>query len=335
MDPDYGRPVHPIEPPEVDPSRPAGNKQEDYSDVSDALNCPEGLTAEQMLLDQRYQHCIEDTKADADNNIHALTEGREFDAGKPWNVWANASITRRTNSRFRSDIDTDSGVVAFGVDTKVSDDAIAGVIVNMESNETEGFGSLIRLESDGYNIGPYFAWYLKNNITMDVSLMYGWLDNSVRLGPYEGDFDSEKLTTLVNLNSQFITEDDIEIKPRLSLEFTRTDKDAYELKGAMNEVYVRKSTSDDSNISIASEFSKQYLDEKGLITEPLLSIEATYQIDRWSSNSTEDPWSGEVRAGVRKQISDVSSVKVDLGYGAIGKDDITEWSASIFWSHQL
>jgi outer membrane autotransporter protein len=339
--PDRPEPEHPIENPDLPDERPDSPRSTERRNqgTAEAIVCPQKAEdLGKVLLDERYKHCFEDTKAGGYENLPSITERREFDDGRLWNTWADARINRRTNSNYLQDIDTDGGVVAFGVDKRLENDMVAGFIVNIESSETDGFSGQVTFDSDGFNIGPYVGWRLDDTWTMDASLMYGWYDNSVRILMFNGDYDSTKLTTMLNLSGQFFTEDDIRIKPKFSLNYTRTENDAYTLFGTIggiNNPALKETVSRTSSFKFGSEFSKRYLDEKGLVTEPVFEIAVDYQIEEWGTADVDDPWSGEIRGGIRRQLNDATFIKLDAGYSSIGQDNIDEWDVGLFYSYSF
>ncbi len=339
--PDRPEPEHPIENPDLPDERPDSPRSTERRNqgTAEAIVCPQKAEdLGKVLLDERYKHCFEDTKAGGYENLPSITERREFDDGRLWNTWADARINRRTNSNYLQDIDTDGGVVAFGVDKRLENDMVAGFIVNIESSETDGFSGQVTFDSDGFNIGPYVGWRLDDTWTMDASLMYGWYDNSVRILMFNGDYDSTKLTTMLNLSGQFFTEDDIRIKPKFSLNYTRTENDAYTLFGTIggiNNPALKETVSRTSSFKFGSEFSKRYLDEKGLVTEPVFEIAVDYQIEEWGTADVDDPWSGEIRGGIRRQLNDAIFIKLDAGYSSIGQDNIDEWDVGLFYSYSF
>ena len=307
--------------------------------IDNHVLCPEtGDDLDKVRLDNRYEHCFEDTQPSAYENMPSITEGREFDDGRLWNTWFDTRITRRTNSSYSDDIDTNSSIVAFGIDKKVDKDKVIGVIANVYESETDGLYGALSLDSNGFNIGSYLAWRLGQEWTAEILAMYGWFDNKVKVLTFDGEYDSEKLTSMISVNGQFFTEDEIRIRPKFSLANTRTSNDSYMLNGSLGSIInpiLKATIARSTTFKASSEFSKTYVNDNGLAIIPWIEAGVSYQVEQWGNLDIDDPWSGEILIGITRQIDRNSSLKANMSYTSIGQKDIDDWGLGLFYSYSF
>jgi hypothetical protein len=345
--PPIERPVAPMPPIECTPEHPIEKGDGDDTRVVAERGqvsgqpplCPgDARTLESLRTDPRYTHCF---VAEV-----PLTPGREVDARTEWNVWADARYNLSSDERFGRDVDTDTGTVAFGVDRRLDVDFVAGLMMTAEDSQTEGFGGALEFDTTGLSIGPYIGYRINPEWALDASLSYGGYDNSSRILVLRGDYDSTRLSSMVNLNGLFVTEESVRVRPKVSISYTRTRNEAHpmHLGNTGLSLNVAKVTSSSGVASFSSEFSKAHFDERGRLTQPSLEIGVDYEFDRPGDGKVlsrnlafekTSPWSGSVRLGLLSELSGSTFLKFDLGYLSIGQGHLNEWELGLFLSHQF
>lgn len=133
----------------------------------------------------------------------------------PFNIWLDSNYTIHASS------DDDSwgqlGTVTLGADYMVTDDILAGVLIQGDwASETSTDGMV---EGTGFLIGPYVSIALGDNLSFDATVLYGQSRNtatSTLFGDtFSGDFDTTRLLAKGELIGWFEVED-LLIRPNLA-----------------------------------------------------------------------------------------------------------------------
>lgn len=152
-----------------------------------------------------------------------------------WDVWFAAELSGVTDNRAGERAESDFGVAQLGVDRRVSDTLILGVLaqydwmedVSGEIFEEAGALTGARVEGEGWMAGPYAVWRIRDALILDALAMYGRSDNSVDpLGLYEDDFETGRFMLRANLTGQ-LAAGPWRVRPQAGLTHYEETQDGY------------------------------------------------------------------------------------------------------------
>ncbi len=157
-----------------------------------------------------------------------------------FDIWFAASYTALDDDRAGDAADSSFGLFQLGADWMVSDNALVGLMVQVDSMEetqdniVEAAGAIAGAELDGtgWMVGPYAVWEVANGTTLDVLALWGQSDNTINpLGFYEDDFETTRYMLRANLTGewrpQHSGDGDLVIRPGLAWSYFEETQDAY------------------------------------------------------------------------------------------------------------
>ena len=302
------------------------------------LNCPDARTRATLPPGTRLPPECEDLQPASTEGLGQvpITPGRDLGVGvtKDWNLWADGNFVNVSDGRYGLDVNGWSRVGTVGLDRRITSNFILGMYLSMEDNQSGGYGGFFSASTRGPTIGPYAALLLSDNWTIDASLGYGRLSNTMSVAVLDGSFLSQRLSASVNLRSQYDL-DLFAVRPRLSSTYVKTFSDSYNMQGAIVgqglSVTYGSADYDYATVELAAEVNKLFTMKNGDRLMPFAEIGAIYEAVRPNGGQilTSDlqlvvpsPWSFQARAGVRMLISDAVLLEARAGYLSFGQSGL-------------
>jgi hypothetical protein len=269
-----------------------------------------------------------------------LTEGRQFLDDPAWNVWfAVGPFTDTADQRHGLDNSTRSNYATFGIDRKLGADVVFGVSANLESNQTEGFGSTYRVTGEGITAGPHLAYRLSDEWTMDLSATTAWYNNQTHVDMMSGSYASRRYTGSLNFSGQYVI-NNTSFRPRLSGSFTYSSTDPYDLDGSFYgnqmalpfDAAVTRYGDTTTGLEINHAIGRFI---------PYLDLSVRYEYLRandgmiMSGDLTAMPtsaWTGMVKFGARTLLGGMTFLEIGGGYTSFFQRQLNTWESRIFLS---
>ncbi len=157
-----------------------------------------------------------------------MTEGRSADtpAALLWNVWAdaNASWIDRDHPLFGNDgyLTTSS----IGIDRRIGDRAVLGVVVNGEWSDLDTTFTAGKLETKGLGIGAYGGYALTDRIVADALVLWKGLESDVSNAAVRGSYASDRWIAAANLTG-YLDLAAVRLAPSAGILWTREEQGAY------------------------------------------------------------------------------------------------------------
>ncbi|MGJ3230774.1 MAG: Calx-beta domain-containing protein [Oceanicaulis sp.] len=142
-------------------------------------------------------------------------------------VWIQASYTGVEDDRAGLASSNRFGLVYLGADLMISEDLLAGVLVQYDDMETETGPLRSRVDGEGWMAGPYMAMRLGEHLYFDARGAWGRSENTINpLGLYTDAFDTERWLLEANLAGD-VFRGGWRITPEAGLAWFSEDSEAY------------------------------------------------------------------------------------------------------------
>ncbi len=341
--------VPPLRPGTPDPATPsARGEDKGVIALSDGTMCIDPRTPHSVNeSDSELPICPEEVLAEVDakrlqlEGGVPLTEGRELVEPSLWNIWTTGVVTSVSDRRYNLDTDTIFGGLVMGIDRRVGEDAVVGIMFTAKDINTDSFGGFMSRDVNGFSFGPYAALRLSQYWAADVSMTYGLYDSDVDIGALSGSYDTRILSGKARLYGQYQAGEYL-LSPEASIAYARVESDAYDLSGVIRD---RKVTIDldDNNFNAglfeaSTEISRLFELDDGKAFMPFVEFGVQYAFERPNdgsiltgsfSRATPSPWVGSLRAGGRMLITDRLQLEASGGYLSFGQNGLDVWEGRL------
>lgn len=117
-----------------------------------------------------------------------------------WNIWSDAAVAFADRNNPISGYDGTLATVSFGLDRKLGDRSVFGVLLNFETSNFDTTAGPGTYDSTGYGIGVYGGTALSDHWVADAMVIWKNFDNDImEPGPIFASFDSERWQAAANL----------------------------------------------------------------------------------------------------------------------------------------
>ena len=139
-----------------------------------------------------------------------------------WNVWTDATIAFADRNIPVVGYDGTLATVSLGLDRKLGDRSVLGVLLNFEASDfdTAGPGTF---DSTGYGIGVYGGTALSDHWVADAMVVWKHFDNDIT-GP--ASFDSDRWQAAANLTGYWYR-DAWRYSPAVGINWSHEEQDAF------------------------------------------------------------------------------------------------------------
>jgi hypothetical protein len=175
--------------------------------VSEAVNdrlAPGSPSAPDPLVLQYAGEGIADPAADAFTALDGASAvtgdfASTNQAALLWNIWTDATFAFADRDNPIAGYDGLLATVSLGLDRKVGDRSVLGVLLNFEASDFDTTAGPGTYDSTGYGIGVYGGMALSDHWVADAMVVWKHFDNDLT-GPIGLDsFDSERWQAAANL----------------------------------------------------------------------------------------------------------------------------------------
>jgi len=141
-----------------------------------------------------------------------------------WNVWSDATVAFADRNIPIAGYDGALVTVSLGLDRKVGDRSVLGVLLNFESSDfdTAGPGTY---DNTGYGIGVYGGTALSDHWVADAMVVWKQFDNDLTQPFVSSSFDSERWQAAANLTGYWYR-DAWRTSPVVGIAWSHEDQDA-------------------------------------------------------------------------------------------------------------
>lgn len=266
-----------------------------------------------------------------------LTPGRDLVEPTAWNGWTSVSGVFVDDTRFDRDFRTLAGTAAFGADRKLNDSMVAGFSVTFEATDTEGFNSNLKIDTQGFEIGPYVAARLSQHWAVDGSLSYGFSSSQSDISVLSGVYYTHEIGTTFGIHGQYEA-GSYQIRPELSATYSRVFSSGYDLDGTILgtdvAVPIDGNAASLGTVEFSTEVSRQFALSNGFLIQPYVEAGAVYEYLRPNDGKilngslqpvTPSPWSFTLRGGATALLTQNVSLDAKGGYLSFGQNGLDVW----------
>lgn len=147
-----------------------------------------------------------------------------------WNVWTEGQFGFFKDNDGPLDTKGDFFVGHLGLDYRIGENTIAGIMGEFDWMESREQGSINEIDGNGFLVGPYVSSEIASNIFFDARAMWGLSDNDATQDVggtvFTGDFQTERLLLEAKLAGQHDIET-LRITPEAAVLYTSDDQSAY------------------------------------------------------------------------------------------------------------
>jgi outer membrane autotransporter protein len=243
--------------------------------------------------------------------------------------------------RFGRDFQTLSGTAAIGADRKLTENLVAGVSVTFETIDTDGFNSTLKIDTQGFEIGPYVAARISQHWAVDGSLSYGFANSQSDISVLSGEYNTHELGATFSVHGQYSLSE-IQVRPKATVTFNRVFSDGYDLNGTILNRAVSVPISGNAaslgTIELSTEFSRQFTLQDGLLIQPYVEAGAVYEYLRPNDGKilddelnfvTASAWSFTLRGGATALLAENVTLDAKGGYLSLGQNGLDVWEGQL------
>jgi|GEM_PF-1911854 len=270
-----------------------------------------------------------------------LTPGRELIEPTRWNAWTTVTGIFSDDERFGRDFHTFSGTAAFGADRKLTENIVGGLSLTIETVNTDGFNSNLKIDTQGFEIGPYVAARISQHWAVDGSLSYGFSNSQSDISVLNGDYNTHEFGATFSVHGQYSLSE-IQVRPKGTVTFNRVFSNGYDLSGRIFNQYVSVPISGNAaslgTLELSTEFSREFRLPDGLLIQPYIEAGAVYEYLRPNGGEilngdlhpvTPSPWSFTLRGGATALISENVTLNAEGGYLSFGQNGLNVWEGEL------
>ncbi len=278
------------------------------------------------------------------DGVAPLTPARKFAQEPLWNLWVDSRYTDISDRRSGLDLDGRSGYVTIGADRRMNDDLAIGLMTIFERTRSEGFGGDWKIRSDGISFGPYAAYRLTPEWSVDASFSVGQLDNDNSLAVLSERFDSQRYALGLNATGQYVAGEVI-LSPKLSLNYSHFRNEEHDMKGNVAGIPIHlgiESENFDYGVAEATlQLTRGYRTDGGKVWYPYAEVGLSNEFERPNdgriitgdlSQEKTSPWSGSLRTGVQALLRQDVFIDTSVGYLSFGQNGLDVWEGRVLLS---
>ncbi len=149
-----------------------------------------------------------------------------------WNIWSDAAVAFADRNNPVAGYDGTLATVSFGLDRKIGDRSVLGVLLNFEISDFDTSFGPGTFDSTGYGIGVYGGTALSDHWVADAMVVWKHFDNDLtQMFFAPASFDSERWQAAANLTGYWYR-DAWRYSPAFGFAWSHEDQDASSLNPA-------------------------------------------------------------------------------------------------------
>lgn len=251
-----------------------------------------------------------------------------------WNVWTEGQFGFYQDKGGVVDTKGDFFVGYLGLDYRVGENTIAGVMGEFDWMESKEQGSINEINGNGFLVGPYVSSEIASNIFFDARAMWGLSDNDatqdVAGTVFTGDFQTERILLEAKLAGQHDIES-LRITPEVAVLYTSDDQSAYTISGGGGTVLVPGQTVDLGRASAGLTFTHLGMMGEHAF-EPFIGAKLNWDFE--NPTATADDLKAAITAGFVIRSEDME-FGARATWDGVGSDDYEALSGKLTFSHSF
>ena len=148
-----------------------------------------------------------------------------------WNIWTDATVAFADRDNPIAGYDGLLATVSLGLDRKVGDRSVLGVLLNFEASDFDTSAGPGTFDSTGYGIGIYGGTALSDHWVADAMVIWKHFDNDLTEPGLSDSYDSERWQAAANLTGYWYR-DAWRYSPAVGVAWSHEDQDASSLNPA-------------------------------------------------------------------------------------------------------
>ena len=230
---------------------------------------------------------------------------------------------------------------AAGIDRLVTPTLVLGVRTEFDNTDASAYGGQFEQDTNGWAVGPYFAWRMAENWTLNGLATVRQLSSDVSLLGLTGDFDRTRWPANLQATGEYEAGNFL-IRPSLAFDYYRYEGKDFGLSGTLlgtqRDIIVELESAQYSTLTPEVEVSRLFLTSNGVVS-PFVTFGATYWIDKDqlglvapSVGQDQDDLLWSTRLGVRARMGEAIYAEASFGYLSLFEDNLDATDASVFLS---
>jgi Autotransporter beta-domain/Calx-beta domain len=258
------------------------------------------------------------------------------------NAWVEGQFALYKDKSGSTDQKGDFFVGYGGVDLRVNDRLLLGLMAQIDWAEDRAANSSDRVHGTGWMVGPYLSSEPFENVFFDLRAMWGQSSNSaiqdVLGSRFEGNFDTDRWLIDTKLAGNYRA-DMLQLTPEMSLLYMSETQKNYSVGDGTRVVSV-----DGQRVALgrlAAGLRVTYLGEiEGVIFEPFVGGRVLWNFEDPGILNTDgsvaslDALRGEISAGLNI-IDGNSQFSLETTYDGLGSNGLQAISAKLMFAHQF
>jgi hypothetical protein len=247
-------------------------------------------------------------------------------------VWVEASWAGANDNRAGQNSTHRFGMVNLGADLMISENLLAGVLLQFDRMETSTGVLASQVEGDGWLAGPYVVYRLSPNLYVDARAAWGRSDNSVNpLGTYWDDFETDRRLVEANIVGD-IQRGAWRFSPAAGLAWFDEDSEAYVDSLGFN---IPGQSLTLGRARFEPELAYRVDHGQGAFLEPYVKLTANYDFEEAEVFNAAGGLEGlgtfrvDGRIGFSAGFSNGAILGAEVSLNGIGEDDFEASSAMI------
>lgn len=247
-----------------------------------------------------------------------FTRGTGLDESARWNVWASPRFIGSRDRTAGASVTGDYYEMAAGLDYRLSPNLILGLGVGGDRTENRAGSLGLRMDRDGWMIGPYLGWRIRPTTVFDIWTGYAGYEQRLSVPGESGKYTTNRWFLTANL-TEIIQTPYVELRPRLTFQRSFDWANAFTSSAGtrfLSDAYGQAS------LQASLGASRAFPLANGTTLRPFLRLGVTYALDQAVNDAPRADgtqrslprWSGQVRGGVGWQVARGVEISAQAGY---------------------
>lgn len=254
----------------------------------------------------------------------------EYREQSEWNAWVRGEATGFADGG-DTVLDGWSVVMSGGVDYRLAENVIIGLLFGYESAELDFDADASSFEGQGPSLGVYAGYQISEGLIFDITVAHSWLDYDIKSGTTTGEFDASRWLFAANLVGTIHVNDRVTIEPGVRIVYAIEDQDAFTLSDA---TAVASKTVNSGSASFGPTIYYALAGDMPEGSKVWASIKGNYDFSDQNVTSTTLPdfdgvFSARFGAGFQTYIFDTAKLDLSGEVSGVGSDEYTTYSGQV------
>lgn len=254
----------------------------------------------------------------------------EYREQSEWNAWIRGEATGFADGGDKV-LDGWSVVMSGGVDYRLAENVIIGLLFGYESAELDFDADASSFEGQGPTLGVYAGYQIAEGVIFDLTIAHSWLDYDIKSGTATGEFDASRWLFAANLIGQIHVNDRVMIEPGLRIVYAIEDQDAFTLSDT---TAVASKTVNSGSASFGPTIYYALAGDMPEGSKVWASVKANYDFSDQDVTSSTLPdfdgvFSARFGAGFQTFIFDTAKLDLSGEVSGVGSDEYTAYSGQM------